>query len=1069
MPNARGAKRIVMLLCMLLFRAVPASGGEIANGGFELPKEQPEVIYTPIPEARTVPVLLAMGIKIDGDLNDWPTDFFEMKSTDGRVTASFQFLWSDLALYVAVRTPDESLRAADDPEDMWRCDSVQVALDPLNEKSVSGYGPNDYEFGFGLVHGRPCVHAWCLPEGVTETVVDDVSLAIVQQDKVTCYEAAIPWKVIARMKPKPGGAFGLNICVNDRDEKKDRVAVEWTPGLVFSKQPGCYRTLVLTDGPWVRLDASPKEVMSGNCVRLTGTMYSPYPLEGAIDLSPFGKESVSLQRGLTDFRYYLSADGLKKGENRFEFVLRSGGKSYRSRASVALATVDKEALDLIAVQEKRVPGIEARIAAADAQGVAVAYPRSDLTIAQRFCRYCRDDVAHGRYARALEVACEVEQLLDRAEAETRRDVDVPVLKADAPVEIRDGSFWARCATRHGEETRPVFLTGYGHFPPVVDDLPLFPKIGINVIQIEIGPSSTVFEDGVRTDLVKEYICAALDRARDNGVRVCLLISPHYFPEWAFQKWPELKVDKPGFLRNTLDAPQAREIYRRHLEALIPLIKDHPALHSICLSNEPVSEGAQNDPFRLPLWRAYLQRKHKTIETVNALYGTDYASFDQVPHPALSFDERPAPLYDAVRFNQEAFAEWHAWMAGVIHEMAPDLPCHAKVMMLPRDRGTVLWGTDPWDFARLSQINGNDCSFMQSARIMDRDTGAGGGAWACEWLGQNMYYDLQRSMKLAPIFNTENHIIRDREQKHIRPEHIYSAIWQGAVHGQGGSTTWAWQRTYDKTADFEGLILHRAGCTAAMSRCALDLMRLSKEVAALQNLQPAVALLYSHAATIWDRRHVDARARVYEALNFCGVPIGFITDEQVAAGFLRQYKCLIVAEARAASLDAIEGMRKWAADGGHLVAYDSEALTVCQTATNCVQDEYGRPVQPPDFALDLKAKGPKDVQQLRDEILDYLVKIGIGPEIMLHAHALSPFDKVWDGTIPYGVEWRATKQEGRVLINMINYGLSSVEVQLPHSLSNGDKLWGSWTDLIANRRLGSCVRLESETPVLASME
>ena len=72
-------------------------------------------------------------------------------------------------------------------------------------------------------------------------------------------------------------------------------------------------------------------------------------------------------------------------------------------------------------------------------------------------------------------------------------------------------------------------------------------------------------------------------------------------------------------------------------------------------------------------------------------------------------------------------------------------------------------------------------------------------------------------------------------------------------------------------------MHRAACTAAMSRCALDLMRLSREMAALQNAVPEVAILFSHAAILQDKRYFATRACVYEALNFCGVPIAFVTD------------------------------------------------------------------------------------------------------------------------------------------------------------------------------------------------
>ncbi len=683
--------------------------------------------------------------------------------------------------------------------------------------------------------------------------------------------------------------------------------------------------------------------------------------------------------------------------------------------------------------EERVKALRNTLEDTAGQGIAVWYPRADITLAERFCSYARDDVANGRFERAEEVVREVGQLLDRAEQEMNNNIDVPVLKKDAAIEIRDGNLWAPCVTRNGEEIRPIFLTGYGHFSPVVDDLPFFPEIGINVIQIEIGPRSTVFEDDIRTDEVQERICGALDRARENGVRVCVLISPHYFPQWAIDKWPGVQLQTRGFLSVAPDAPEVRDIIRKHIQALVPLIKDHPALHSICLSNEPVSLAWQRDPYRLPLWQTWLERKYNTIAALNEIYETEYKTFTEIPHPELSFNEKRAALYDGVRFNQEAFAEFHAWMTGEIHNIAPNLPCHAKVMILPMDRSTVFWGTDPWDFAKLSQINGNDCPNMSLPS---------GRQWVSEWLGQNMYYDLQRSMKQVPIFNTENHIIRDRENGYIPAEHIYTAIWQGAIHGQGASTTWAWQRTYDAKSDFEGLILHRAACTSAMSRCALDLMRLSKEVAALQNLTPSVAILYSNAALVADPRYVDARARVYEALNFCGIPIGFITDEQIEAGLLDQYKCLFVAGAKASTARAIEAMRQWADAGGRIIAYDKDTL---------VEDEYGRPAAPPVFVAGLPSRDPDYLPQTRDEILGLLNAHDIGPEFILHTE---------DTGIPYGVEWRTALTDGKTIINMINYRPVPMKVLLPE---------GTWTNLMTRQPMEMAVMLEPETPLLVSRE
>lgn len=728
-------------------------------------------------------------------------------------------------------------------------------------------------------------------------------------------------------------------------------------------------------------------------------------------------------------------------EFEFEWAMPADQDSFHFRINVDSVTkalwiddlrlVDEKVLieqaeSGIAAQEARLPELDAQLDAAKADGAPVPYPQSDVVIARMFCGFCRDDIANKRYSRAVQVATEVQELLDRASREMRVGLDAPVWKVGTE-EIRDGSLWGTCTFGGKEEVRPIFLTGYGHFDTVVRAIPTLAQIGINVIQIEIGPNSIVNEDmSVHTDAIENRVMKALDFARDHGISICLLLSPHYFPDWAFQKWPEIRVPS-GFMKNTTEAPQVRAIYDKFLRTIIPMIKDHPALNSICLSNEPVSMASPQDPFRLPLWREYIKKKHGTIEAVNALYGTSYASFEDVPHPAMNDTDPPAAYYDAVRFNQERFAEWHAWMAGIIHEMAPDLPCHAKVMALPPGRHATEWGTDPWEFAQLSQFNGDDCYFMPHN---------GNLPWESMWQIQNAYYDLQRSMKRVPVFNTENHIIADREQRYVSPDHIYTAIWQGAIHGQGASTTWAWERTYDVKSDFEGLILHRPACTAAMSRCALDLMRLSREVSAIQNLPPRVAILFSNAALVHDERASGLRSAVYEALNFCGVPIGFVTDEQVAAGWLDKYDCLVVAGARnvlGGALDAIRAYQK----AGHLVVeYGGDTMK---------EDEYRRPVEPviANESIDVALSG----EALRDVLMNALAKAGIAPDIAL---------KTPEGRVPFGVEWRSVPYENGVVMNLVNLTRQAITVSLPD---------GQWNNLLTIKPCENAIVLEPNTPVL----
>lgn len=141
------------------------------------------------------------------------------------------------------------------------------------------------------------------------------------------------------------------------------------------------------------------------------------------------------------------------------------------------------------------------------------------------------------------------------------------------------------------------------------------------------------------------------------------------------KYPHLRKKRDGFLQYCLHAPEGQALLRRFLAAIIPALKDHQALHSICLSNEPVNaeepcEFARHD------WHAWLQKQYGDTATLNRRWRSSYASFDEIPLPnpfAPSPGDQPAPLgREFVLFNQEFFAGWHAMMADAIHQLAPGL-------------------------------------------------------------------------------------------------------------------------------------------------------------------------------------------------------------------------------------------------------------------------------------------------------------------------------------------------------------------------------------------------------------
>ncbi|WP_181592789.1 sugar-binding protein, partial [Paenibacillus sp. YN15] len=242
----------------------------------------------------------------------------------------------------------------------------------------------------------------------------------------------------------------------------------------------------------------------------------------------------------------------------------------------------------------------------------------------------------------------------------------------------------------------------------VDDL-WVGKLGSDVNLV----ANSGFEDLGGYDENKEYVVStgkiqsdieqALTRAATHDVAVNLLISPHYFPAWALTKWPELNVANNGFIKFSLFQPMAQAIMEDYLRALIPAVKDYPSLHSITLTNESVYQS-NKDAYALPFWHSYLEELYGgDIGELNRVYQSGYAAFTEVPMPA---NVTASPWsYDYVMFNNDYFSRWHEWMAGIIHELAPELAVHAKIMGDPR--GSLSWGVDIERFSEFSQINGND--------------------------------------------------------------------------------------------------------------------------------------------------------------------------------------------------------------------------------------------------------------------------------------------------------------------------------------------------------------------------
>jgi len=747
---------------------------------------------------------------------------------------------------------------------------------------------------------------------------------------------------------------------------------------------------------------------------------SPVPVCVLADVSSTNPVAIEISLSANGRQIAHNRSSLAVGKNKIDWEWDSGklpfGKykcfvrvldSYNlvvASGSVSTEIVDSPIFADIDKVEARKQEFDALYKQCQAAKIRLDYPTAAKTMLEQFIPLARGDVRAGFDYRAKFALTDFNRSLDDAIAEMKAYLADPKL---APVVRRyrtgkldiDGlSFVGDRVDSNGLKDRgPLFFCGYGHFYQARHDIPLWPGYGVNIIQAaEFGPAQLFPEEG-KVDLTQaRTLVNTLDNAAKNNVRVDWLLSPHYFPAWAMKKYPQLGKGGGGFFGFCVDDPAAKQIVERFIRIVVPMIKDKPALHSICLSNEPVFPNIAGCDNTRQIWIDYLARAHGDIGTLNKRYGTSYASFADVPYGG------DPQAYDWIVCDQQRFAGWHRWMADVIHQIAPNVPTHAKVMSNELNAGAVSWATDQELFGNLLELNGNDCYMFPSGEILD------------PWL-QNTSYDMQRSFARKPIFNSENHIAPDGSQFYMSPEHFRTAMWQGAIHGQGCTTIWVWERAFDNSNGFIGSVMDRPGCAQAVGVACLDLNRFADEVTALETEKAPVAIIYSMSSIIrHGNEHAGAIYGPYWGLDFSGVKIDFISEKQLAAGKGSQYKTIIAPDVETITDAAFDGLRK----------LPSATRLLC--LRDCfLRNEYGKK-RAPELAKEVKDRSIVLPNGDAEKVLWPALR-----KELAAAGALSGYSVVdaKTGEPIWNVEWLPVDVNGRTVMNLINFTNKPVDVRV----------------------------------------
>lgn len=431
----------------------------------------------------------------------------------------------------------------------------------------------------------------------------------------------------------------------------------------------------------------------------------------------------------------------------------------------------------------------------------------------------------------------------------------------------------------------------------------------------------------------------LKEAEEKNIKIDLLLAMHYFVWELAEQYPDILEEGDSF-GYRLAHEAAQRACKMHAETIAALVDGYECINSICIANEPRTcpRDGGDDSYYKDDYALYLEEIYGTEERYNELNGTSYSDFSQIPFPTSGLSGRTTmDSYDYTLFADKIGTQWVELIANSVKAVT-DIPVHVKQMSYTTwaDESDSRWliaiGFDPQEYHKYVDINGNDAGLRIPANY-DGDISA---FMENRGVQQSMWYDFLTSIKDAPVFNSEDHILANGD-KLYRDEHnklIDAAQWMGAVHGRTMTATWIFDRTESREETYES-IMYRPDLYENISEINMDLNRLADEVYAVMEAPKNIGILYSETTRHYNKYHMNTMYKAYENCLYNGLKPGFVVESQLDA--MDNYELMIIPYATHVTSSVIDKLKAYTQNGGKLIvvgdgclAYD-ERLTAHNSA------------------------------------------------------------------------------------------------------------------------------------------
>lgn len=663
-------------------------------------------------------------------------------------------------------------------------------------------------------------------------------------------------------------------------------------------------------------------------------VFNPHDEIFALDLDIFDGESQGYHRGYWDQGWHLTpgwtefvielGGGFRRGEHKEsplnledmqsiqlairpmlvserEFYIDNVRLEPSADAAAALRANQQAVADSMAQRlamperkqaEAAAASLAAKIESARQQGVDTIYPEATLFVARlgldlraKLSWFSGIEEQRGIYDFVTAACGRAEEEIDGVIAGQRRPRTL-VRHSPEELELR-GAYWYA-----GDE--PVLVTAmlYNNSGPLMrffhphDVVPcLLTTAGASRYDVEQTPLYEAFKKYPDTHRVGyDAWCGHLIRDRwsmggGNEEVVICLESPHM--KEAMAKAIAAKTPRPEDLPNMLVHVMEGEL-------------------SYCCYCEHTQQ----------MFRKWLLERHGDLATVNAIWGTDYETIEDVRTPHHEdWDGNRARWYDFVEFNQWRFTQHHVWAKSIVRQTDPVTPVTVGGVYYtfsPR-QGLLGVDTEAWIDTMCEAAEAE--AFGPSAMPTDFLWAVSGGE--------------------KPIIDLEYH------------SDIFS-WWRNFLHGYAIVAMWWWPQP-DRGDMLDTSVPHSPNIpleeVEKLLINALDIQRLGEYIIPFPNAASPFALLYSRSSLLQAPPDTPRRSpytrdleRLYDATLPLDAGRTFVTEPDLAQGQAGHFRVIALPSVQYLAPESFSRLLDFVQEGGTLLV----------TGDSLRADQYARP-------------------------------------------------------------------------------------------------------------------------------